>query len=323
MNQLSAAGSNKTIPLKKKRRYTFLTDIRRNPFSYLLALPAMIYVFVFGYMTLPYITIAFQNYNYKNGIFGSKFVGLKNFEFFFKSSGAMQVTYNTIFLNVLFITSGTIVAILLALMLNEIRSKMYLKVSQSMLIFPNFLSWIIVSYVVFAFLSSEYGWLNAIIKSMGKESVSMYSSADGWPLILVLIRLWKGVGITAVIYMATIVGIDESLFEAAKIDGASRIQQIKHITLPLLMPTISILTLLAIGKIFYGDFQMIYALVGDNGILLEKTDVIDTYVFRALRQTGDPAGAMAVGLYQAFVGFILVFGSNLLVKKLFPDGAIF
>jgi putative aldouronate transport system permease protein len=151
----------------------------------------------------------------------------------------------------------------------------------------------------------------------------MYSSASYWPTILVVIRLWKRVGINSVIYISAIAGIDEGLYESARIDGASKFQEISYITLPLLIPIVCILTLLDIGKIFYGDFQMIYSLVGDNGILMSTTDVIDTFVFRALRQTGDPAGAMAVGVYQAFVGFILVFGSNRLVKRYFPDGAIF
>ena len=179
------------------------------------------------------------------------------------------------------------------------------------------------NYVVYAFLSTEYGWINEILKGFGMEPVSMYASAEPWPFILVLIRIWKNAGLDSVIYMAAILGIDESYYEAARIDGASRMQQIRYITLPLIASTICILTLLAIGKIFYGDFQMIYSLVGDNGIVLEKTDVIDTFVYRALRQTGDPSAAMAVGLYQAVVGFILVFGSNLIAKKYFPGGAIF
>jgi putative aldouronate transport system permease protein len=283
----------------------------------------MIYVLIFGYFTLPYMAMAFQRYHFLTGLFRSPFVGLKNFEFFFRSNRASLVTFNTIYLNFLFIVSGTVVSIVLALMLNEIRVKRILKVTQSMMLFPNFLSWIIVSYIVFAFLSSEYGWLYSIIRYFGGNPVSMYSSASFWPGILVVIRLWKTMGINSVIYMAAITGIDEGLYEAARIDGASKLQEIRYITLPLLIPTICILTLLAVGKIFYGDFQMIYSLVGDNGILMATTDVIDTFVFRALRQTGDPAGAMAVGVYQAIVGFILVYGSNRLVKRLFPDGAIF
>jgi putative aldouronate transport system permease protein len=267
--------------------------------------------------------MAFQDYHYLTGLFHSPFVGLKNFEFFFRSNRAFLVTFNTIYLNFLFIITGTAAAVILALMFNEIRQKRFLKATQSMMLFPNFLSWIIVSYIVFAFLSTEYGWLYSIIRFFGGKPVSMYSSASFWPLILVVIRLWKSVGINSVIYMATIAGIDEGLYEAARIDGAGKFQEIRYITLPLLVPTICILTLLAIGKIFYGDFQMIYSLVKDNGILMATTDVIDTFVFRALRQTGDPAGAMAVGIYQALIGFILVYGSNRLVKKFFPGGAIF
>ena len=313
--------------IKKKaptgKRASLLHDIVRNPFSYLLVLPAAAYVFIFNYLTLPYILIAFQKYNYKNGLFGSEFVGFKNFEFFFVSARAGLVTYNTIFLNVLFITSGTVTAVLLAIFLNEIRHKLFLRITQASLLFPNFISWVIVSYIAYAFFSTQYGWLNTIWKTFGAQPVNMYTSAEYWPFTLVIIRLWKGMGMSSVIYMASITGFDEGLYEAAKIDGATRFQQTVYITLPLLVPTICILTLLSIGRIFYGDFQMIYALVGDNGILMSTTDVIDTYVFRALRQTGDPSNAMAVGLYQALVGFVMVFFSNQLVRKLFPEGAIF
>ncbi|MCL2472352.1 MAG: ABC transporter permease subunit [Treponema sp.] len=308
---------------RRKKDHGIITDIMKNPVSYLLVLPAFIYILLFGYLTLPYMVMAFQNYNFTTGLLHSPFVGLKNFEFFFRSNRVSLVTFNTIYLNTLFIVSGTLVSIILALMFNEIRQRYFLKITQAMMLFPNFLSWIIVSYIVFALLSTEYGWLYSIIKFFGGKPVSMYSSASYWPMILVLIRLWKGMGINSVIYMATITGIDEGLYEAARIDGASKLQEIRYITIPHLVPTICILTLLSIGKIFYGDFQMIYSLVRDNGILMATTDVIDTFVFRALRQTGDPAGAMAVGIYQAAVGFVLVYGSNRLVKKFFPDGAIF
>lgn len=310
----------KIVQLKNR---SFIMDIRKNPFSYMLVLPAAIYTLLFGYLTLPYIIMAFENYNFKLGLLGSPFVGLKNFEFFFRSSNAAMITWNTVYLNVIFITTGTIASIVLALMLNEIRQKQYLKVMQSTLLFPNFLSWIIVQYVVFALLSSENGWLNSVFESLGMARISMYSNADNWPFILALVRIWKGAGMGSVIYMAAIAGMDEGLYEAARIDGATKLKQIWHITLPLLVPTILILTLMAVGKIFYGDFQMIYALVGDNGILLKRTDVIDTFVYRALRQTGDPSAAMAVGLYQAVVGFIMVYGSNRLVRKFFPSGALF
>lgn len=305
------------------KKKNFIKDVRINFFSYILILPAGLYVLAFGYLTLPYIIIAFEKYNYKTGILKSEFVGLKNFLFFFQSGRVQTVTFNTIYLNIIFIITGTIAAVVLALMLNEIRHRLYLKTLQSIVLFPNFLSWIIVQYVVFAFLSTQYGWLNVICDALGWQRVSMYSNSNIWPFLLALIRIWKGAGISSVIYTAAIAGMDEGLFEASRIDGANKFQQIIHITLPLLAPTICILTLLAVGKIFYGDFQMIYALVGDNGLLLEHTDVIDTYVYRALRQTGDPSAAMAVGLYQAVVGFIMVYSSNRLVRRFFPEGAIF
>ena len=308
---------------KRERGNGWIADIRKNPFSYLLILPSAIYIIIFGYLTLPYIVIAFQNYNYKLGLFASPFVGIKNFEFFFRSNRALEVTFNTVYLNALFIITGTIASVSLALMLNEIGHRRYRKVSQSVLIFPNFLSWVVVQYVIYALLSTNNGWINRMMVSRGMEKLAIYSSADMWPVFLVIIRIWKGVGMNSVIYIAAITGMDEGLFESARIDGANKAQQILHITLPLLAPTICILTLMAIGKIFYGDFQMIYALVGDNGILLKRTDVIDTYVYRALRQTGDPAGAMAVGFYQALVGFVLVYGTNKLTKRYFPDGALF
>ncbi len=304
-------------------KVSWLHDIRRNPWSYLLVLPGLIYTLIFGYLTLPYIVIAFQRYNFSAGIFGSKFVGFENFKYFFASNRAWEITWNTIYLNILSITTGTIGAVLVALMLNEIRSKKFLKVSQSLLILPNFLSWIIVAYIFYALFNSSNGWINMIREMMGMRPISMYNSADQWPAVITIIRLWKGIGINSVIYTAAITGIDEGLYEAAKIDGANKRQQIIHITLPLLMPTVCIMTLLAVGKIFYGDFQMTYALVGDNGIVLRKTDVIDTYVYRALRQTGDMSMSMAVSLYQALVGFVMVYGGNWLVRRYFPDGALF
>ena len=319
---MSSVNANTRLTLSK-HKVSLLRDIMRNPFSYLLALPAMAYVFIFNYLTLPYIVMAFQKYSYRTGLWGSEFVGLKNFEFFFVSARANLVTYNTIFLNILFISTGTVAAVALALLLNEVRRKAFLRVTQASLLFPNFISWVIVSYIAYAFFSTQYGWLNTLLTTVGAQPINMYANAGYWPVALVIIRLWKGVGMSSVIYMATITGFDEGLYEAAKIDGATRLQQTLFITVPLLVPTICILTLLSIGRIFYGDFQMIYALVADNGILMQTTDVIDTYVFRALRQTGDPANAMAVGLYQALVGFVMVFSSNQLVRKVFPDGAIF
>ena len=308
---------------KLRRRKGFAHDVIRNKFSYLLALPAMVYTFLFGYMTYPYIVIAFQRFNYTKGIFNSEWIGLKNFEFFFKSNKAFEITWNTIYLNFLFITFGTLVALIIALLLNELRIKLFVKLTQSVMLFPNFISWIVVSYMLYAFFSMELGLINKTLNQFGFESINWYTKAEAWPVILTLMKVWKGAGLSAVIYLAAITGIDDTLYEAAEIDGANRWQMCMKITLPLLMPTIVILSLLSIGKIMYGDFGMLYALIGDNGTLYSTADVIDTYVFRSLRQIGDPSIAMAVGLFQSVIGFFLVFGTNLIARKFFRDGALY
>lgn len=324
LNAIVKGGTGALGPITKyKSKYTFFTDIRRNPFSYALVLPAMLYSFVFGYMTLPYIIIAFQRFNYKLGILHSPWVGLKNLEFFFKSPRFMMVTSNTLKLNILFILAGVLVSVLFAILLNELRVKWYLKVTQSTLLFPHFLSWVVVSYIIYALFSTDYGIANQIAKWMGLDPVNWYSKPGAWTWILVLLRIWKETGMQVVIYLAVITGIDSELYEATMIDGANRWQQTWAITVPVLMTTVCIMTLLAFGKIFYGDFGMIYAIIKDNGVLYPTTDVIDTYVFRALRKTGDPSQAMAVGLYQAFMGFVLVFGSNRLANRYFKEGALF
>lgn len=300
-----------------------LRNLKRDIWLYILIFPAFLYTFIFGYMTLPYLVIAFQRFSYKTGILNSEWIGLKNFEFFFKSSRAWLVTSNTLKLNIMFIVSTTLLALIFSLLLNEVRRQRMAKILQSTFLFPNFISWIVVSYIVYAFLGTTEGYLNRTLISLGMDKVKWYQKTEIWPGILVVIRIWKNVGISSVIYLATIAGIDESLYEAAKIDGATRFKQVQHITIPLLMPTVAILTLLAVGRIFYADFGMIYALVGDNGLLYKTTDVIDTYVFRTLRINGDPANAISAGFYQSLAGFILVFGSNWIVRKTFPEGAIY
>ena len=304
------------------RRNIFF-DISRNPISYLFALPAILYTFLFGYLTYPYVIIAFQRFDYRKNIFNSEWVGFKNFEFFFKSDYAFSITWNTLKLNILFIVFSTISSVILALVLNELKNRKFLKINQTFMIFPNFLSWVFVSYMLFSLFSSEFGLVNNALKLFGLQTVNWYIKPEVWPAILTVMKVWKGAGIGAVIYLASITGIDNSLYESAELDGANRWQQCKAITLPLLMPTILIMTLLSIGRIMYGDFAMIYALINDNGALYSTTDVIDTYIFRALRQTGDPAQAMAVGLFQSVIGFIMVFGSNWLANKWFKEGALF
>jgi putative aldouronate transport system permease protein len=284
----------------------------------------MLYTFAFGYMTLPYIIIAFQRYDYRKGLFGSEFIGVKNFEFFFRSPKFLQISANTLYLNFLFIiASGIVIPLLAAIALNEVKGKLFAKAAQSAFLFPTFISWVIASYIVYALFATDLGVVNQLMKALGLNPLNFYSNAAPWPYLLVLLRIWKNTGMQTVVYLAAITGIDPELSEAAIIDGAGRLQVVRRIIMPLLFPTVSILTLLSIGKIFYGDFGMIYSIVKDNGVLLPTTDVIDTYVFRALRKTGDPSQAMAVGLYQSFMGFALVFLSNWIVRRRDPSAALF
>ena len=214
-------------------------------------------------------------------------------------------------------------AVLLAIVLNEIRAKKFLKVSQSAMLFPYFISWVIVSYMLQGILGTDNGLINNIIVSMGGQKINFYSDAGYWYPILLILNIWKTTGYNAIIYLAAITGIDEGLYEAAYIDGATRFKRIRYITLPLLMPTICIMTLMSIGRIFYGDFGMLYAIIRDNSSLMPIAEVIDTYVYRTFKNTGDPSLSMAVGLYQSVVGFILVFTSNWIVRRKFPEGALF
>jgi putative aldouronate transport system permease protein len=306
-----------------KRTKGFINDIITHPYRYLLLLPAVLYTFIYGYCSYPYIIIAFKRFNYRLGVFGSPFNGLKNFVFFFKSNAAVTVIGNTLKLNLLFLFFTTVFSVVLAIMLNEVKNKHYKRISQSIMLFPHYLSWVVVGYMIYGFFSMEYGILNKLIGYFGGTPVNWFAHASVWPSILVFMRIWKGAGMSAVIYLAAITGIDTGIYEAAEIDGANRWQQIIRLTVPLLMPTVCILTLLSVGRIMYGDFGMIYAIVGDNGILYPTTDIIDTYIFRALRQTGDPSQAMAISLFQSAIGFIMVFGANKIVSRLFPDGAIY
>jgi len=288
-----------------------------------MGLPVLLYTLIFGYFTYPYIIMAFQKFNYTTGLLNSPFVGFLNFEFFFKSNQILKVTMTTIKLNLLFIGFGTICAVALALMLNELKNKLFIRFTQSLMLFPNYLSWVVVSYMIYSLFATDYGLLNGIFKTLGMEKIRWYNDAHYWPTILTVMNVWKGAGMSAVIYIATITGIDETYYEAANLDGANRWQMCWSITVPLMLPTVGILTLLAIGRIMYGDFGMMYAIIGDNGILLTTTDVIDTYVYRALRKIGDPSNAMAVSLFQSMVGFMMVYGSNALVRRYDKSAALF
>jgi putative aldouronate transport system permease protein len=292
-----------------------------------LVLPGILYFVIFKYLPMVGVVVAFQDFNTVKGFFKSEFVGLKNFEYFFTSKDWLIVTWNTVYLNILFLFSGLFFSILIALVLSEIGSKYFKKVTQSLVILPNFISWTLVSMFVFALLSTDIGFINSVLKAFGfiqeGQEISFYSNPDLWVAILVVLKIWKGAGFGSVIYLAAIAGIDQQIYEAAKIDGASRLQCITKITLPQLRTTVVLLTLFGIGDIFQGDLGMIYAIVGDNPNLYETTDVIDTYVFRMLRQMNDISMSTAIGLYQSLVGLVIVYVTNHLAKKYDSDSAIF
>lgn len=309
--------------LSKKKKNSFFSDIKQNSFLYLLLFPGIIFFIIFKYIPMIGVIIAFQNFSFTKEIFKSDFVGLKNFEFFFSSHDWILVTFNTIYLNILFIITGLIFSIVIALVLSEISGKIFKKVTQSIVILPNFISWTLVAMFCFGLFSSDAGLINAMLRAFKLNPINFFGTAGVWPLILVLLKIWKGAGFGSVVYLAAIAGIDQEIYEAAKIDGASRLRCITRITLPQLRSTAVLLTIFSIGRIFHGDFGMIYAIVGDNSFLYPTTDVIDTYVYRQLRQMGDMSMSAAVGLYQSIVGFIIVLASNKLAKMFEPDSAIF
>ncbi|RCX18198.1 putative aldouronate transport system permease protein [Fontibacillus phaseoli] len=306
----------------------FFRDIIKNKVLLLMVLPGALWFLFFSYMPMFGTIIAFKQYRFSRdgfwaSIVNSKWVGWDNFKFLFSTDDAYIITRNTLLYNVAFIIIGLILSVLMAVVLSEIANKRLAKVYQTGMFLPYFLSWVIVGYFAFSFLSSERGLLNQVFQSLGWESMQWYNDPKVWPYILILVYLWKAVGYNSVVYLAAIMGIDKSLYEAAMIDGASKFQQIRNITIPLLTPIITIMTLLAVGKIFYADFGLFYQVPRDSGTLYSVTNVIDTYVYRGLKTTGEIGMSTAAGLYQSVVGFVLVMTSNYIVRKFDKDSALF
>ncbi len=314
------------VSQKKSRRpgkKGFIYEITHNALLYLLVTPAILYTIIFKYLPMAGIVIAFQNYNPLKGITGSELIGFKNFRFFFRGSQWLSITFNTIFLNSVFIITGTIATIAIAVIMTELSKGLYVRFAQSAMILPNFLAWAVVAMFAQVFIGSEGGVINKLIEALGGEGIGFYSTSSVWPGIFVIVRIWKGAGFGAIVYMAAIMGIDTEIYEAAMLDGASRMQRIFRITIPLLKDTVILLTILNVGSIFVGDFGMIYTFIGDNTMLYSTTDVIDTYVFRSLRSHGSMGMSAAVGLYQSVFNFLFVVVTNAIAKKLNPQSAIF
>ena len=296
--------------------------IRDNFELFVFTLPAIISLAIFHYWPLAGNIMAFKDYKYAKGIFGSDWNGLKNFEYFFTSQDAVRITRNTILYNGAFIVVGIACAVIVALLLYQITMRGAIKLYQTVMILPRFLSWVIVSYIVYILLNPTSGVLNGILNAVGKSGIQWYGTTKPWPYILIFSNLWKHVGLDSIIYYSALLGIDEEQFEAAEVDGASKFVQMVRIAVPSILPVIVIMFILQIGSIFGGDFGLFYQIPRNIGTLYPVTDVIPTYVFRGL-QGGDYATSTAVGLFQSAVGFALVIITNIIVKKIDPDKAIF
>lgn len=296
-------------------------DFKKNRELFLLSLPAVIFVFIFSYIPMGGIVLAFKDYKYDLGILGSKWNGLYNFKFIF-SGDIFRLLRNTIGMNAIFIVTGTIASVVFGLMLFEL-SRSSVKVYQTIMFFPYFLSWVVVGFLFTGLFDVELGLINGLLKSIGLQPVFWYSEPSYWPIILAFVHLWKCTGNGAIIYYAALMGVNSEYYEVARLEGANRLQQIRYISIPMLMPLITILTLLSVGKILNADFGMFYFLTKDTGALYSTTDVMDTYVYRTLRVLGDTGMSAAAGFFQSMVGFALVLFSNSVVKKINSENSLF
>lgn len=291
---------------------------------YLMMVPGLLYLVINNYIPLAGLQLAFKKFKYTEGIWGSPFVGLKNFAYLFKTNDAWLLFRNTIGYNLLFLVLNTALAIGVAILLNEVRNRAVKKVSQTLILIPYLLSYVVISYIVYALLGQSNGMINnSILKPMGIEPVSWYTKPKYWPLILTLVQAWKSFGYNSIIYYATIIGFDKTLYEAASVDGAGIGRKIRSITIPLLKPTMITLTLMSIGRMFYSDFGLFFQVPMNSGMLQKATTTIDTYVYRGLMESNDIGRAAAAGFLQSVLGFVTVFAANAIVRKIESENALF
>jgi putative aldouronate transport system permease protein len=319
--EVLGAEARKRVHLK-----AFGREISRNKALYSMMIPGIILLLLFNYFPMFGLVVAFKNFNFTDGIFGSPWSQPlnENFKYLFSTtSSAIQVTVNTLFLNSLFIIFSVVVEVAMALMFNELVGKRFKKVTQTLMTLPYFISWIVVGVIAYNIFNVSNGVLNSALSSIGAAKYDWYANPGPWPAIMVVIYLWKFVGYGMILYLAALAGVDPTYYEAAKIDGASRWDMVKHISLPALAPTIIILVLLHVGKIMNADFGMFYAIVGDNAALFPTVDVLDTFVFRSLRLNGDIGMASACGFYQSIISFILILLCNKAAKRINPESGLF
>ncbi len=324
MDQMDVVAVKKagvTVIPKSRRR---LNEVKRHKALYLLMVPGILYLILNNYLPMFGVAIAFQSYNYTGGFFASKWIGFKNFEYLFATSDALLITRNTLLYNATFIIVNLILSVAMALLLNEVTQKGAKRFYQSAILLPYFLSAVIVAYLLYSFLNPASGFINkSILEPLGIEPVMWYLETKYWPFILIMVNAWKSAGYGSIIYISAMAGFDVEYYEAATIDGAKKLQQIRYITIPLLKPVMIVMTILAIGRIFYSDFGLFYQLPMQSGALLPVTNVIDTYVYRGLITLGDIGMSSAAGFYQSIVGFLLVLITNFVIRRISPDNALF
>ena len=315
------AAINSTLLREKSspKRHAFITNTN----LLLMALPGLAMLFVFNYMPMFGLVIAFKDYRFARGVFGSDWVGFRNFKFIFGVGMGWRIVYNTVFYNLIFIFSGLVGALLLALLVNEIHQHRLSRIYQAMSFLPHFVSWVVVGIFANLFLRTDGGVVNKLLLSLGVEKINFYQSPQYWPLIMATVNLWKSVGFGSITYLTGMLGIDNEFYEAAQIDGANRWQQMWYITLPLLMPLIITLTLLQLGGIFRGNLEMFQQMVGTNPLLYPTTDIIDTFVFRSLLNLGNLGMAGAASLFQSVVGLLMIVATNWAVRRLRREQALY
>ncbi|GAA3409948.1 ABC transporter permease [Paenibacillus hodogayensis] len=318
MRQQTLASSNRGAGLLR-----WWKPFKKNRFLLLLTLPMVLYILVFKYVPMFGAVVAFKKFQFNKGIWGSDWIGLSNFRFLLESPDLWRIVRNTLGYNSAFIVLNLAGALFVALLLYEITSRKLLKVYQSVMFFPHFLSWVVVAYMAYAFLNPRSGMLNQLLEWMGRAPLDYYNLAEPWIYIFPIAQLWKEIGMGAIIYYAALMGVDPTYYEAAKIDGANKLQMIVHVSLPALYPVMTILTILAIGQILEADFGLFYQLPMNSTTVYATTDVIDTYIFRALTVNGDIGMSAATGLIKSCVGFVLVLATNAIVRKRNSDNALF
>ena len=307
----------------RKWQASLSKSVKKNYVFWMMLLPSLALLIMFAYVPMFGILVAFRDFNFRDGLWSSPWVGMQNFMFLFNSGRLWLLIQNTLLYNVIFIISGTVTALALAIMISEVKNRYFKKLSQSIIFLPNFMSWVVIAAIFMSLVHPELGMISALYRNLGFGRLDVFSNVDTWYWLFPVLRLWRTAGFASVIYLAAIMGLDQECYESARLDGANIFQEIFHITLPMLRPTIIILTLLSLGGILRGDFDMFFNIVGNNGLLFESTDIIDTYVFRSLMVTNNIGMASAAGFFQSVFGFFFIIICNKLVKMYEPDYALF